>query len=588
MRGVRSAVSVYVVAGVATAAAVLLRWLLDPWMGADVPLVTLFGAVAVAVWYGGYGPALVATLTGYVACNYLFIEPRGALAIIDGSDALGLVLYLLTCSIIVGFGEAMRRAQRRANDRQEVLRVTFASIGDAVITTDTSGRITELNAAAEELLGRTRHEARGEALDGVLRLVDGPTRQAVENPATRSLREGRVVGPVGERILIRKDGTERRIDESASPIRTPRGQVLGCVLVLRDTSALREAEEMTRAFFDSAAEGIVIVNPAGRIVSVNRRGRQMFGYAGEDFVGQPVEMLLPERFRAAHRGHRGSYFDAPRMRSMGSDFPIEISLSPIDTPDGPLAMALVTDVSERRSLERSARQHEKLAALATLSAGIAHELNNPIGIISTRIELMLQDAKVEPLPPQITEDLHVLHRNIQRVIRIAQGLLSFARQSPEQRGPVIVNGVVEETLLLVGKQLAQDGIRVTVHLDPSLAPIWGDANALQQLVTNLLLNARDAMPGGGDLRIETTAGAPAAGWVRLSVADTGHGMTPESVEKIWEPFYTTKTSGTGLGLSVTHRIIQEHGGNVEVASAPGRGTTFLIGFPVPPAPSATR
>jgi signal transduction histidine kinase len=236
-------------------------------------------------------------------------------------------------------------------------------------------------------------------------------------------------------------------------------------------------------------------------------------------------------------------------------------------------MALVTDVSERRSLERAARQHEKLAALATFSAGIAHELNNPIGIISTRIELMLQDAEAQPLSAEITEDLRVLHRNIQRVIRIAKGLLSFARQSPEQRRPVIMNTVVEETLLLVGRQLAQDGVRIAVELDPNLEPVWGDPDAL-------LLNSRDAMPRGGDLQIETAADPLLDGWVRLKIADSGDGMPPERVEKIWEPFFTTKPSGTGLGLAVSHRIIREHGGTVDITSELGRGTTFTIRFPL--------
>ena len=401
-----------------------------------------------------------------------------------------------------------------------------------------------------------------------------------------------------EHRLRRHDGEYRWVLDTGRPFHEPGGQFAGfigsCIditEVKRSAAALAAEVQTTRAFFDSAAEGIVIVNQTGRILSINARGEQMFGYAPGELIGQPVERLLPERFRDAHHGHRGAYFAAPRTRSMGlrvdlfghrkdgTDFPIEISLSPIDTPDGPLAMALVTDVTERRNLERAARQHEKLAALATLSAGIAHELNNPIGIISTRIELMLQDAESQPMSVELTEDLQVLHRNIQRVIRIAKGLLSFARQSQEQQRLVAMNAVVEETLLLVGKQLSQDGIRLSADLAPNLGTIWGDPDALQQVVTNLLLNARDAMPRGGDLRVETRPDPHRDGWVLLEIADTGDGMPPERLERIWEPFYTTKTTGTGLGLSVSHRIIQEHHGAVDVISEVGRGTIFTLRFP---------
>jgi PAS domain S-box-containing protein len=371
------------------------------------------------------------------------------------------------------------------------------------------------------------------------------------------------------------------------------GAAVAIVTEARRCALARLAAELetTRAFFDSAAEGIVVVNRTGHIVRINARGAQMFGYAAGELVGQPVEVLLPERFRDAHQGHRAVYGAAPRVRSMGlgldlfgrrqdrTEFPIEISLSPIQGAAGPLTMALVTDITERRDLERSTRQHEKLAALATLSAGIAHELNNPIGIISTRIELMLQDATTQPLPGEVVEDLGVLHRNIHRVARIAGGLLSFARQAPEEPTPVKVNAVIEETLLLVGRQLGKDGVQINVKLDQSLGPIKGNGNTLQQVLTNLLLNARDAMPRGGQILIETAAEADRTGWQRLIIADTGNGMRPEELEKIWEPFYTTKTSGTGLGLAVSHRIIREHGGTVDVQSGVGVGTTFTIRFP---------
>jgi PAS domain S-box-containing protein len=365
----------------------------------------------------------------------------------------------------------------------------------------------------------------------------------------------------------------------------------------RRTGARLASElDTTRAFFESAAEGIVVVDRAGRITRINARGAQLFGYERQELVGQSVDVLLPERFRAKHAGHRRDYLAAPRTRSMGlgldlfgrrrdgTEFPIEISLSPLKTVSGPLAMALVTDITERRALEQAAQQQEKSVALATLAAGIAHEINNPIGIISTRVELMLDDAAARPLPPDTAEDLRVLHRNIQRVVTIAKGLLSFARHTPQAPAPVDVNGVVEETLLLMSRQLGKDGIQVDRKLDSMLGPVWGSGTALQQVLTNLLLNARDAMPRGGDVRIETAAEPAQAGWLRLTIADTGNGMRPEQLEKVWEPFYTTKASGTGLGLSVTHRIIREHGGTVEVQSEPGAGTTFVISLPLHSSP----
>ena len=173
----------------------------------------------------------------------------------------------------------------------------------------------------------------------------------------------------------------------------------------------------------------------GAITSVNRKTEEMFGYSREALVGQPLEMLLPERVRVRHVGHRASYFRDPHVRPMGrgldlvarrsdgTEFPVEISLSHVETEGGLRALAFVTDITQRLTMERAARQTERLSALGRLSAGIAHEVNNPIGIISSRIEIMLLDAEAQPLPGTVTDDLKVLHRHAQRVARIAHGLL---------------------------------------------------------------------------------------------------------------------------------------------------------------------
>ncbi|HEY2991757.1 MAG TPA: ATP-binding protein [Methylomirabilota bacterium] len=360
-----------------------------------------------------------------------------------------------------------------------------------------------------------------------------------------------------------------------------------------------EAVATGQALLESASEGIILIDAKGRIRLVNRAAERMFGYSRAELLDHGLEMLLPERTRPAHVGHRTGYFAGPRVRPMGLgidlagrrkdgvEFPVEISLSYVDTAQGMLAMAFITDITERKRAETELRQQretlyqtEKMAALGTLSAGIAHEMNNPLGIITTRIEVMLLEAGGQHLPAQVIEDLQVLHRASQRVARIAASLRSFARQSPGERGAVDLNAVVEETLLLMQKPLATDNIRVFTTLAGNLPALHGDANALHQVLMNLITNAREAMMvSGGEIRVETARVPDQPGLIRLVVADTGPGIPTETLSKIFDPFFTTKRSGTGLGLSVTYGIIQDHGGQVDVQSAPGRGTTFTLTFP---------
>jgi PAS domain S-box-containing protein len=366
-------------------------------------------------------------------------------------------------------------------------------------------------------------------------------------------------------------------------------------------AALRRSEATARAVLQSATEGILLIDTSGRIILVNPAAERMFGYDPDELLGQPLEVLLPDRIHDTHRDHRARYFAAPRVRPMGTglalagrrkdgtEFPVEISLSYVQAAEGMSAMALITDITERKRVEAQLQrqretlyQSEKLAALGTLSAGIAHEMNNPLGIITSRIEVMLLDAEEHNLPTQVLEDLRVLHRATQRVARIATNLRSFARQTPREHAQVDLNAVVQETLLLMQKPLEVDGIRLTTRLDPALAPILGDASTLQQVLLNLVTNAREAMASGGEIRIETGPATAPAGWVQLVINDTGPGISPEELLKVFDPFYTTKKTGTGLGLSVSYGIIQDHHGTVDVQSIPGRGTTFVLAFPAAP------
>jgi PAS domain S-box-containing protein len=355
------------------------------------------------------------------------------------------------------------------------------------------------------------------------------------------------------------------------------------------TTAAHQRDGYIRNVLESLREGVIGLDREGRITAWNPAMERWCGVTASELQGRGLfdvnprleHEALAEPLQRLLRGESEQFrLDAIEHETLrGERVAWNVSGSLLRESGAPAgAVLLIEDMTERRGLEKAAQQSEKLAALGTLAAGLAHELNNPIGIISSRTELMLLDAESSGLSPGTVEDLRVVHRHAQRVARITQGLLSLSRSSSGQTGRVDLNRVVEETLLLVDKTITKDGVRLRRNLAPNLPPIWGDANALQQVVMNLLTNARDAVRGGGEISIQTRVLADPSSGAQLVVHDTGLGIPPEILPKIFDPFFTTKAGGTGLGLSISYGIVRDHQGTVDVRSRPGEGTTFVLTF----------
>jgi PAS domain S-box-containing protein len=404
----RKELAAYVYAFLALAAAILLRWLLEPVLVGELPFVTVFGAVAVGVWLGGYRLGALVSILGYVAVAYLFLEPHETFGFGDPRNAVGLLAYLFTCVLIVGLGEARRIAHWRADVRREALRVTVASMGDAVLTTDSEGRITSLNAVASSLTGWSEESAVGQPLNAVFRIVHEETRHTVESPATRALREGTIVGLANHTLLIAKDGQERPIDDSAAPIKDSNGDIVGCVLIFRDITERRAierqaAQQLTAArllasIVESSDDAIVSKNLDGIIQSWNAAAERIFGYSAQQATGRHISLIIPpERISEEQdiiariqAGERVENFETVRQRSDGTQIHVSLTISPVRDEEGRVvgASKIARDITDRKRIEAERQRLVSLVENSTDFIGICDMQFVPFYINRAGLELV--------------------------------------------------------------------------------------------------------------------------------------------------------------------------------------------------------
>lgn len=595
--------------------AILVRWLLDPVLGDSLPLVTLFGAVAAAVWLGGYRPAIPVTLIGYIACHYLFIEPRGNLDLSRTSDIVGLVAYLFTCSLIIVFGEAARIAHSRAHQRNEVFRVTLRSIGDAVITTNTEGRITYINGVAEALTGWSHEDALGQPLDRVFQIVNEVTLQPVENPALRALRQGVVVGLANHTILIKKDGSQCPIDDSAAPIRNEQGHVSGCVLIFRDVTAQRLIERekanqlltarLLASIVESSNDAIIGKSLDGIIQSWNAAAERLFGYTSEQAVGRHISLVIPperlneeeEIIASLKEGKRIEHYETERVRSDGQRITVSLTISPIKDDSGNVigASKIARDVTERKRMEDdlrrlatdlSAADRRKNEFLATL----AHELRNPLAPMSN----MLQVLKRSNGDTEILKRAHdTIERQLDQMIRLVDDLLDWNRITHDRlelrRSEVELSSVIQQAVEVARPLIDAAGHKLTVDLPDEPIYLNADQARLAQLFGNLLNNSSKYTRPEGTISLNASR---IDGEVLVTVKDNGAGIPQDKLDSIFDMFMQVdrnseqSQAGLGIGLTLVKRLTEMHGGSIKARSAgEGQGSEFVVRLPVLSKPS---
>ena len=384
-----------------------------------------------------------------------------------------------------------------------------------------------------------------------------------------------------------------------------------------DASRPGEAGSTFEQFLHFVPDAIVGVGPDGTIVLVNRQAEALFGFERDDLLGQTIETLIPDRFRTVHAGHRDAYFQEPRTRSMGvgvelfavrrdgTEFPVEVSLSHLELEGETIATAAVRDISERAESEREKalqdqlQRARRLESVGQLAGGIAHDFNNILGVIMNYAEFVADE--LEP-GSRAHGDVEEIRRAAERAAALTRQLLIFSRREvvkPEILDLIKLIGELENLL----RRALGERIELDVVIDEELWAIEADPGQVEQVLVNLSVNARDAMPDGGRLLIEAENTelddeyaymhpdtAPGR-YVRLKVSDTGVGMDAETADRVFEPFFTTKPDGTGLGLATVYGIVTGAGGRIDVYSEPGIGTTVKVHLPataVVPAPSPPR
>jgi len=493
-------------------------------------------------------------------------------------------------------------ARRAAEERLRLLGAAVEASANALMITDRKGAIVWANESFGRLTGWNPEDCRGKT---PRILKSGRHDPAFYETLWRTILSGEVWQ--AEMTNRRRDGELYVEEQTISPVVDEGGEITHFIAVKIDvteqqsiTRRLQESEERYRVVTETASEGILMIDQDGRILFANRAAQAIFGYTRDELVGLDLIRLMPAALREGHRaGFRRyqetgvpaldwSHVEQRGLHKSGREFPIEMSFGEMQAEERRSFVGIVRDVTAHRQLEEQLRRSQTMEAVGQLASGVAHDFNNLLGVIGGYSELALSSLPAEaPARRRLDE----IRKAGEKAAQLTRQLLTLGRGRPPAPEVLDVGHVVAGLEGMLRRVIPED-IRLVTALDAPDCRVLADRGQLEQVLLNLVVNARDAMPQGGRLVIETAVveldeaycrshGVARGAYVMLAVSDTGMGMDAVTREHIFEPFFTTKEAGkgTGLGLATIYGIVKQHEGHVWVYSEPGEGATFKVYLP---------
>jgi two-component system, LuxR family, sensor kinase FixL len=401
--------------------------------------------------------------------------------------------------------------------------------------------------------------------------------------------------------LRRNDGEYRWVLDSGTPRFAHDGAFLGYIGSCIDITERKRAEEKFRTVLDAAPNAMIMVDSAGVISFANAPAATVFGYALSELIGRSIETLIPERFRDRHAGYRKDFHSEPSSRAMGagrdlfgrrkdgSEFPVEVGLNPIHTTEGLFVLASVIDITARKQaeLEHQLQNMElarvgRVAVMGELAASLAHEVNNPIGAIvanATAGQRLLAAGKLRT--EELTELLTDIVADARRAGEVIQGIRNMVRKGEARRSLTPIGDTIRQLLRIMHADALERKVKVTAKVGPDAGQVWGDPVQLLQVLLNLELNALEAMSTvrPDSRRLVIRAGRDGNGDILVSMRDSGPGFPSGMAQQLFEPFFSTKADGTGMGLAISRSIIEAHGGTLSGENCDGGGACFTVRLP---------
>ncbi|GIX24011.1 MAG: hypothetical protein KatS3mg122_1242 [Caldimonas sp.] len=489
---------------------------------------------------------------------------------------------------------------RQAQWIESRYRTVLEFVPDAIVIANASGCIVYANTQAERMFGYASRQWLGLPVEQLL-----PERLRAAHAAHRGryaqAPRARTMGAGLELLGQRRDGREFPVEISLSPMVSDEGVLI--VSAVRDLSEREElrrrADRKFKDLLESAPDAMVIVDAHGRIVLINSQTERLFGWSRTELLGQSIEILVPSRLRGVHPDHRARFMSNPKVRSMGaglalaglrkdgSEFPVEISLSPIETEDGLVISAAIRDATERKRIEASLHEANRLKS--EFLANMSHELRTPLNGVLGFSELLI-DELAGPLNAkqrEYVQDILNCGRHLLQLINDVLDLSKIEAGKMDLRPEVFqVEEALQEVCTIINAQARKKSMQVQTLLPAALPPVRLDRQKFKQILFNLLSNAVKFTDSGGHIGVRMEVSSqPPLHWLKLSVSDTGIGIAPQDLGHLFEAFrqldggLSRRYEGTGLGLALTRKLVELHGGRIEVQSTPGQGSTFTVWLP---------